>query len=172
MCDACDAGIGDDPVQVRQWLDQQDAWYRDTIRRVGWAIQHVDADRSATAFAYTVGLAGFEHPEIVVFGLGPSRAATLLNYLGELVRSGAVLPDGAEVPVLAGAGVGPVRMFALPHPGAVILTANRVYARAPWESLPAVQAVYPDRRGAWPWEPHCSLRAGGQRWPGDLRLDA
>jgi hypothetical protein len=49
--------------------------------------------------AYTVGLTGFGHPEIVVFGVGQTSAATLLNTLGERVRSGAQLHDGDVVDV-------------------------------------------------------------------------
>lgn len=62
-------------LQVQQWLDQEDAWMRDTVRRHGWAVQYVLGDACSgpsgcacggspgadPPFAYTVGLYGFDH---------------------------------------------------------------------------------------------------------------
>lgn len=55
--------------QLTAWRDQHQAWQRDTIRRHGWAVTAVLGDDHEPPFAYTVGLSGFGHPELVVFGL-------------------------------------------------------------------------------------------------------
>jgi hypothetical protein len=165
MCSDCD-GLDEDPVLVRQWLDQQDAWYRDTIRTFGWAIQHVCGDgEGSPSVAYTVGLTGFGHPEIAVFGVGQTSAATLLNTLGEQVRSGASLHDGDVIHVRCV----PVTLFELPNPGDVLFTANSVYGRRNDNSVPALQAVYPDNDGAWPWEPAYELAPWLQPMPGQFQ---
>lgn len=162
MCSECEHTDAEDPLVVQQWLDQEDAWFRETMRRCGWAIQYVS---SAPPVAYTVGLTGFDHPEIAIFGLGQSQAATALNALGELVRSGARLADGSEVPVL---GV-PIKLFDLPNPADVLFTANQIYGRLREESVPALQAIYPDNDHVWPWEPGCQLTPGLQPMPGQFR---
>jgi hypothetical protein len=165
MCDACDAGIGDDPVRWIHWIDQQTAWMRDTVRRKGWFVQHVEADASGPAFAYTVGLTGFGHPELVVFGMGVCCAGPVLNELGDRVRAGApVLHDGDEVTIR---GV-PMRAFTVPNPGELILVANLFYGRGPEESVPALQLAHPDRSGNWPWEPEYAHPLA-QPMPGTVR---
>jgi hypothetical protein len=156
----------DDPVLVQQWLDQQNAWYRETIRTKGWAIQYVfPAAEQSPSLGYTVGLTGFGHPEIAVFGLGQGSAATVLNDLGERVRSGARLRDGEQVQVR---GV-PVKLFDLPNPAEVVFTANSLYGRDDEHSVPALHAIYPDDRGTWPWEPGCQLPFWLQPMPGQFR---
>lgn len=166
MCSGCDNGDADDPVLVRQWLDQRDARLRETIREHGWAVQYVLAagDRSPS-LAYTVGLTGFDHPEIAVFGLGQSIAGRVLNDLGDQVRAGARLRDGDLVEVEAV----PLLMFDLPNPCEVVFGANRVYGRGDGASVPALQAVYGDRTGTWPWEPGCELPAWWQPMPGQFQ---
>lgn len=170
MCRKCDhdAGIdGDpeDPIVAQQWLDQEDAWFRDTIRRCGWAIQAVFGSADTPSFAYTVGLTGFDHPEIVVFGLANESAQTLLNELGDRIRSGERLRDGDTVEIR---GI-EVTLFDLPNPGEVVFGANDIYRRRPEDSVPALQAVYPDDHGAWPWQPDCELPIGQQPMPGQFR---
>lgn len=173
MCSKCeqDAATGgdpDDPVVVQQWRDQQRAWFRDTIHRHGWAIQFVSGEGRigdagfTPSFGYTVGLWGYGHPEIVVFGTDSGSASGLLNQLGARVRDGVTMRDGDEIAVHGA----PVRLFDLPIPGAVIFTANDYYDRPPYDSVPAVQAVYPDADGVWPWEPDCQLRPELQPMPG------
>jgi Domain of unknown function (DUF4262) len=95
-------------LRLLQWLDQEDAWMRDTVRRHGWAVQavfgvgcwgHPGCDcgqppGTNPSFAYTVGLYGFGHPELVVFGLCADTAMAVLNELGERVRHGQTLRPG------------------------------------------------------------------------------
>jgi hypothetical protein len=54
----------------------------------------------------------------------------------------------------------------LPNPGEVLLRANTYYRRPPSRAVPALQLMYPDVHGVWPWEPHCHLFPGQQPMPG------
>jgi hypothetical protein len=79
--------------QLQAWLDQEDEHVAQTIRKYGLFIQLVSHDRgdSPPAFAYTVGLFGLGHPELVVLGMDTGSAGGLLNHLGERIRAGETL---------------------------------------------------------------------------------
>src|SRR5690242_12815476 len=100
MCDACDRGIDrDNPIQVQAWADQQDAAIREAIRRDGWFGVGVEGDdsRSIPSFAYTIGLTGVDHPELVVFGLHPEIAEKVLRNLARRVLAGERFDDDTEL---------------------------------------------------------------------------
>ena len=60
-----------------------------TIQRCGWAIQCVEAKPGETPWAYTIGLtAAVGHPELVVMGLEPLRAAAIIDVFAERVLAG------------------------------------------------------------------------------------
>ncbi len=107
-------GSGSNEIMLQQWLDQEDAWMRDTVRSHGWAIQAVfgtgrwapsecscgcrhSDEGDSPPFAYTVGMFGFGHPELLVFGLPIGTAHRTLNELGERVRHGQRLRPGELV---------------------------------------------------------------------------
>jgi hypothetical protein len=172
MCRKCEndarvSGNPNDPIVLQQFWDQESAWLRDTINKHGWAIQFVSGSEGETPpFAYTVGLTNFDHPEILVVGVDNlASAGGLLNQLGRRVRDGARFRDGQEV-VMSGPTV---RMFDVPNPGEIIFTANNFFGRPPFDSLPALQAIYPDAHGTWPWEPGCHLSPARQPMPGTFR---
>jgi hypothetical protein len=172
MCRKCEndarvSGDPNDPIVLQQFWDQEYAWYRDTINKHGWAIQFVSGSAGESpAFAYTVGLTNFRHPELLVVGIDDQASAGgLLNQLGRRVRDGEIFRDGQEI-VTSGP---PVRMFDVPNPGEIIFTANHFFGRPRFDSLPALQAIYPDAHGTWPWEPECHLSAERQPMPGTFR---
>lgn len=153
MCQMCDAGVGDDPILMQQWFDQQDALRRDRIRAFGWtfqAVEGVDGDR-LPGFVYTIGMSGFDHPEFVIFGLPPSHGARVLDEICGQVRAGGVLSDGDEVQT--GALDYPVRLFSLSRPDRVLLLAQAEYRLPGTDPIPALQVIYADIRGHYPWEP-------------------
>jgi hypothetical protein len=154
---------------IQQWLDQEDAWMRDTVRRHGWALQYVTndgqcsvagctADHSSGSddlpFAYTVGLHGYGHPELLVFGLDMATSGSVLNGLGEYVREGE--------PLIIGDTYGfdgwqhAIHLFPLRDSGAVLISANRYYQRRRTEPVPALQCVWSDDHYRFPWEPDCT----------------
>jgi hypothetical protein len=162
MCKDCN----ENPLLVRHWRDQQDAWLRDTVRKHGWAIQYVFGENEQSpSLAYTVGMTGFGRPEFVLFGLGQKSAAMVLNALGERARAGERFRDGDVV----GIGSGRVMLFELPNPAEVLFGANSFYGRSAAASVAGLYAVYPDQHDVWPWEPGYDLPAFLQPMPGLFR---
>lgn len=113
--------------------------------------------------AYTIGLFGLGHPELLVLGVDPPTASHLLTTLGERIRSGERLLPGIPI---AGEGW-PRRVVpeSVPNPGDILLEANRFYQRPTSRSVPALQLTYDDDRGRFPWDegyatPHLQPRPG------------
>lgn len=159
---------------TQAWLDQEDARVTDIIRRYGWFIQYVGGG-SCTApgcgcgeadqppFAYTVGLFGLGHPELLVLGVDPETAVAVLNELGERIRSGATLVVGQMITF----DWWPHRIVPeeVPNPGEIVYSANRFYDRPDQASVPVLQLSYDDREGRFPWEENYAA-PGKQPRPG------
>lgn len=148
-------------ARTQAWLDQEDAHIASVIRRYGWFITYVGgrlcsapgcncADEEGPAFAYTTGLFGLAHPELLVFGLSPETTAGLLNDLGERIRSGEALLPGQ----VTSFDEWPHRVIPeeVPNPGEIVFTANRYYQRPDEFSVPVLQLSYDDEAGRFPWE--------------------
>ena len=146
---------------TQAWLDQEDARVADVIRRHGWYIQYVGGgmcsrpgcdggDDEGPAFAYTVGLFGLGHPELLIFGVYPEDALAVLNDLGEQIMAGANLLPGQLITFAHW----PHRIVAeaVPNPGDIVFTANRFYQRPDEASVPVLQLSYDDDAGRFPWE--------------------
>lgn len=133
-----------DPA-VQAWLDQEDRYTAEVIRRHGTFIQYVGGDdrRRETSFAYTVGLFGMGHPELLVFGLCLHDTGAVLNELAARIRDGADLAPGDRVTV--DHRVRHLRVEAVPNPGAIVFAANRFYQRPDEASVPVLQLTQPPR---------------------------
>ena len=143
------------------WLDQADARVTECVRTYGVYIQYVGGGRCAAPgcssaddgqppFAYTVGLFGLNHPELVTVGLSIETSAGVLNDVARRVMDGQNLIPGAlltfeEWPHSVVPEI-------LPNPGAILFTANRYYQRPDEASVPALQLSYDDKAGRFPWE--------------------
>ncbi len=153
-------------AQMQAWLDQEDTMVAQTIRRYGLFVQLVGGDPGDVppAFAYTVGLFGLGHPELVATGLDPGTAPALLNHLADRVRAGENLLPGQ----LLSFDEWPHRVVveALPNPGEILLAANRHYQRPPEHSVEAYQLTYDDLQGRFPWDPGYANRPEIQPRPG------
>lgn len=152
-----------DPQTVA-WLDQADATMTQIVRRHGWAVQAVSGHGTEPSFAYTVGLFGLNHPELIVFGLDYSSATGLLNYLGARVHDGGEILPGEVIP-WEGTDTR-VRVDQLPNPAQLLFAANRYYKRPDEASVPALQLTW-DVRGAFPGEPGYSEPVWLQPRPGE-----
>ena len=126
---------------------------RPTIERFGWFIQYVDGEGRAPSFAYTIGLTEHGCPELIATGLTQVESATLLNNGGEAVHRRAV--EHGQRLTIAGRRVEAV---VLPNPEAHLLFAGDIYG----PDLTAVQLVYTDDSGIWPWSRGYRGGAGGQ----------
>lgn len=143
------------------WVDQHATWIRNTVHRLGWAIQYVGGEECSRPgcdsppgdgppFAYTVGLFGLGHPELLVFGLPPEPAAWVLNSLGERVRAGESLQPGQLI-ALADWHHSFVPET-VPNPGDIVFWANDFYRRRNKGSVPVLQIAYDDGEGCFPWD--------------------
>ena len=134
MCWQCDNPNG----TTDEYLDE----LRATIRVQGWAVQGVEDDRRP--YAYTIGLHDRGLPELLVTGLSPQRAARLLNEFAGAAVGGRVLKPGAHIPV----GDGPLlEIVEVDHPDAHMNFAVALGGPA----IRALQLVWTDDRGRWPW---------------------
>ena len=155
--------------QTLAWLDQEDAHLAQTIRAHRWVVQYIGEGEKPgePAFAYTVGLNGLRHPELVVVGLGPDSAHGILGRAAGMVGAGRDLVVGELLtwPDQEGGLI----VERLPNPGEVVLAANRFYERPAEYSVPAYQLTWPHRDGTFPWEdgypcgPECQPRPGTWR---------
>lgn len=122
------------------------------IDTYGWAVTAVlpTDEAPGTGFAYTVGLTGHGHPELVIAGLDPVLACVLLNDLAQRVHNGAErftagqrisdLLVGHDAVIIEGPATEEL------HPGTA-------YARYGRGRVTLQQIVWPDPRGRYPWNP-------------------
>ncbi len=135
-------------------VDQYDAWQRETIRRHGWALQAVlgtcatDEEGESPPFVYTVGLSGFAHAELILFATSQATAASVLNELGELVRSGRRLEAGEKVHV----SNGDVHLLRFPESEHWLFAANDLYRTPGRRPVPALLVVPDEELAVTPGE--------------------
>lgn len=148
-------------ARKQAWFDQQDASDVTTIRRHGWLIQYVGGDSCSAPwcdcppsdgppFAYTIGLFGLAHPELLIVGVPPDTAASVLNNLGERIRAGETLLPGQLIEFDEWAHR--IIPEPVPNPGEIVQGANRYYRRPAEHSVPVLQLSYDDTAGRFPWE--------------------
>lgn len=121
--------------------DYLDVMVRPVVERCGWAVQAVGGQGRRPPFAYTVGLTGRGRPELVVSGKSPSAAHDLLEAVlaGDPPRAGRRydLPVGPSLQVVE-----------VTWPARRLVVATALYG----DRVTAVQLVWADGRGRWPWE--------------------
>ncbi len=166
---------------LQAWLDQEDRRAADIIRKYGALIQYVGGDActcceagrgdvtaaSEAPFAYTVGLFGIGHPELLIVGVDPGAASGALNDVAKRVRRGRDLVPGEMLAFDHWAHR--VIVEQVPNPGEIALAANRFYQRPAEYSVPLLQLTYDDDEGRFPWDDGYTNPAGVQSRPGELR---
>jgi len=148
-------------MDQQAWIDQQQAHIAEIIRRAGWAIQYVGGDTCGRPgcdsppdeqppFAYTIGLFGLGHPELLIVGVDPTTATEVLNALGERVRRGETLMPG----IIITSEAWPHRIIPEPVPnaGEIVHGTNSFYQRPADHSVPVLQLTYDDESGRFPWD--------------------
>ena len=136
MCDNPEATFED---YLEDYLDDV---VRPVVARLGHAIQATD--RHGAPVAYTVGLAARGQAELVVTGKPPDDAHDLI----EAVLAGEEVPTaGRRCDLLRGPALW---AFAVTRPE----TLQVAVALTP--GLTALQLVWADSLGRWPWEVHRS----------------
>ena len=156
MCMQCD----DPTMTPERYL----GWLQGTIDAHGWAVQGIERERDRPPWAYTVGLTPHARPELLVTGLPLRQAARLLNLVAAHAMHAEAPVVGEQVPLVGGPLV---EFVSVTHPDLHLLRAVDLYG----PMVEAVQVVWADDRGRWPWEVGFRGRRGGQpvlgpRWPG------
>lgn len=153
-CACCQGADGEDLVAAHE------AWLARTIGTHGWAVQAVLADGpDDPAYAYTIGMHSFgEHPELLVSGLPATRAAEILNLLGERIRTRQRLDDGQRLALTRALTV-QMRAVTPLASDVLLLGANERYRHPDGPAVPALQAIWADSLGNMPWDPHWTLGA-------------
>ena len=131
QCDNPDRTIEDHFVEVRE-----------TIRRHGWMVQYVESNR--TPFAYTIGVHDWGLSELLITAVSPQQATRLLNAVARDAVTGSTLTPGQQIKLPAGPLIEIVEMK---HPDAHLKFA--VAFGGP--ETRALQLVWADGRGRWPW---------------------
>jgi hypothetical protein len=146
MCDLCDRPelTGDD---VLNDISQRIARDRFTAVSVG-------GSRTRAEFSYSVGLTEHGCPELIVTGLRSEQAAGLLRLWGDYLLDESVVLPGE----MMDADPWFLQAVQVERPREHLLIADRFYG----EGLRALQLVWADAAGRWPWEPGHRGRPAGQ----------
>jgi hypothetical protein len=115
---------------------------RTTMLEHGWAVQYVESDR--TPFGYTVGLHDCGLPELLITGVSAERAGRLLNTVAKDMMGGTVLSPGQKIAIRSGPLV---EIVEVANPDAHMKWAV-AFGGA---EVRALQLVWADGRGRWPW---------------------
>ena len=147
MCSYCD-----DPTMTPE---RERAWLTATIAEFGWAVQGVERERDRPPWAYTVGLTAHARPELLVTGLALPAAQELLNDMAAHLLHAATPAAGQQVPLIGGPVIEYVRVA---HPEVHLTRAVGLFG----PDVAALQVVWADDRGHWPWDVGFRARRGGQ----------
>jgi hypothetical protein len=123
------------------WQDFLDE-LRKKMRKHGWTVLYVEIDR--TPYAYTIGLHERGLPELLVTGVSPQRALWLLNHVAKKAVNGEPLTPGQRMRLVTGTLI---EIVEVEQPDAHMDAAVAFYGA----DLRALQLVWPDGRGHWPW---------------------
>ena len=137
-------------VSMREPKDEHERKALADVQKHGWHVLKVMEDNEGPAFAYTVGLYhSFGHPELIVVGLPSDVGHAVLNVAGESIRRGDRYSAGSQSEEFLEDRVCAFRT--MPE------SQYRHYLG--WNlwfhdgaAFPALQMVWTDREGRWPWE--------------------
>lgn len=115
------------------------------LNEPGWMVMAVGPGDDKPGFAYTVGLIHYDHPEVIVFGLPPTTAHSILGDVAERVKAGEMLLPNSTWEDFTANG--------LPAKFIVAKTDDLNLCGRYFEEFTALQLVWPDKEGRFPWEP-------------------
>lgn len=137
--------------------DPRDDDDRQVLRDVaesGCHVVGVLGDETGPAFAYSIGLFhNYDHPEILLFGLAHDLMHRLINNMRDEIQGGARFVPGSSYPEI------------LARFDCHFLPVHRSHFRellgyARWfyggDEFQAIQCVWPDMQGHFPWQPECN----------------
>ncbi|MEI7770114.1 MAG: DUF4262 domain-containing protein [Chloroflexales bacterium] len=140
-----------------------------------------DADLPIT---YSVGFRQRAHPDILIPGLLAPVAASFMAQLHEAIVAGATYAPGELYDSIAAGYLAQFKPIHESWQNALTAVAASVYQRQNGDrTFTAIQLIYPDAGGRWPWDPACEehirqkqprldLPPQPPRYPGDVTLRA
>lgn len=128
---------------------------RGLLERHCWIVQGVQRERSRPPYAYTVGLAAHDRPELVVTGMSYDRAVNVLDRVAEHALHADAPRPGELLPLRGGPVIEIVRVT---EPGVHLAVAAALNG----PQFSALQLVYADDQGRWPWDAGYHGGRGGQ----------
>ena len=139
------------PFSLPEPKDESDRKLLSDVSEFGWHVVGVQEENSSPLFAFTVGLFyQYLHPEILIMGLPHEVAHKLLASAKNIIHKG-----GSIQPWSALEEVASFPLMALPihlnHYREHLGYATWFYESLP-EPFPAIQLVWPDKAGVFPWQ--------------------
>lgn len=144
------------------------------IRAHGWAVTAISDECQCgsavcvppdCSFGYTTGLGLHSLPELAVYGLDAKTSFNVLNELGDLLHGYdwcEIVDESAEVSLQSIDA--PVRLIELVDKSDLLIT-NELFPNSP-----ALQVVWPDEYGKYPWADGYALLPDHQHVKGVLPL--
>lgn len=139
-------------------LTRSDKKLLSDINTHGWHVLKIMGDDNGPGFCYSVGLfKTFKHPEILIIGLKLDLAHTLINNIGEDIRTGKNFLSGQFYKDI------------LDGYECLMLDVNKDYydqyfGYAKWyyknNDFPVLQCIYPTVKGVFPWD---------KFWPNEIK---
>ncbi|OLF16157.1 DUF4262 domain-containing protein [Actinophytocola xanthii] len=125
------------------------------VQEQGWSVVVVAEEQELPGWAYSVGMwHSLRGPEVCMFGLRARDMHTWINAVGHQVRAGQPLRAGEDrLGVLDGFPVA-VRPVHRDWHDELLTLAGEFYGGF----VPAVQLIWPDRHGRFPWDPGAGER--------------
>jgi len=130
-------------------------YLRGVLDQHRWVVIGVHEERHRPPYSYTLGLTNRELPELVITGLPHKRAAEVLTPAAWDLLGGGTLAPGNRIRTVDGLLAEVVKVA---EPGAHLDVAADLYG----QQLAALQLVYTDQRGRWPWDRKFRDGQGGQ----------
>lgn len=128
------------------------------VEEHGWAVMCVGADDVTPSYSYSIGFSGaFNCPEVVIVGLRPEVAHTLLHQIANGLQSGQIsltAEGGESDKVLQGY----VARFKPMQRETILVICHMIQRTLGDKDFDTVQMIYPDQDGKFPGDTGCSLR--------------
>ena len=132
--------------------DDHDRKLLSDVAQYGWHIPQIPADEEGPGFSFSVGFyLKFNHPEILVMGVSETIASQLINLAGGLIANGRVFQPGERTDDLAEGFECTFVPILVEHYRDYLGYCGWFY-RSLKQPFPALQLVWPDGRGRFPWD--------------------
>lgn len=120
------------------------------VKEFGWHVLSVYEDNEGPGFSFTIGLYHtFEHPEVLMIGLDTDFMSGILNNIGDDIKNGQHYEAGKEYPEIVENYKCSFQKIDEKFYVDYLGTAMWFYKG---KSFPALQCVYPDMSGHYPWD--------------------